>query len=97
MFPAVDDAVIDFVNIARSERLPVTISHIKSFVEQSAKCCKTDSFSASYRWLQKLLCRSPVQPSLKLDGRGGSSLPVGTAGRMIEIRDVLSQYDPKNI
>ena len=38
-----------------------------------------------------------MQPSLKLHGKAGSSLPVPTADRMVEIRDVLSQYDPKNI
>ena len=38
-----------------------------------------------------------MQPSFKLHGKAVPSLPAPTADRILEIRDVLSQYDPKNI
>ena len=53
MCPAIDNAVIKFINFARSQRLPVTSSHIKSCAEQAAKRSKIQSFSASNGWLQK--------------------------------------------
>ena len=47
MYPDIDNAVIEFINFARSQRLPVTSSHIKSCAEQAAKRYKIQSFSAS--------------------------------------------------
>ena len=96
-YPTLDNTATDFIKLTRSESLRVTSSHTKSCGEQSEKRCKIQSISESNGWLQKFLRRSPMQPSFQLHGTGGSSLPVGTDDRMIEIRDVLSQYDPKNI
>ena len=62
-YPGVDNHVVDFIKFARSERLPVTGSHIKLCAEQAAKHCKIQSFSVSRNWLQKFIRQSPMHPS----------------------------------
>ena len=73
---AVDNAVIDFINFARSQRLPVTSSHVQACALKAAKQHNIPSFSASNGWLHRFLRRSPVQPSFKFHGKGGTALPV---------------------
>ena len=97
MYPAIDHSVIEFINFARCERQPVTSNHIEPCAEQAAKRCKIQSFCASNGCLLKFLHRSPVQSSFKLHRKARSSLPVRNPDRIIEIREGLSQHDPKNI
>ena len=66
MCPTIDHAVIEFINFARCERLPVTSNHIKPCDEDAAKRCKIQSFCASIGCLLKFLLRSPEQSSFKM-------------------------------
>lgn len=90
-YPAIDAEVVEFVNFARSQRLPVSSCLIK-MCALLAERKNNIQFTASNGWLQKFIRRSTIQPSLKLHGKGGAPVAAGTELRMIEIRQILSTY-----
>ena len=77
-FKPIDDEVLNFINFVRSERLPVTKSHIQACARQAATNLSLSEFKASNGWLQNFLRRSGVQYSFKLHGKGGTRLTSGT-------------------
>ena len=96
-FPAIELGVGEFIRYIRSQRLPVTSSHVKACALRAAQALGISNFRPSNGWLQKFLRPSGVQSSFKLHGKGSSELPASTSSRMEEICNTLSTYEISNI
>lgn len=60
MYLEVEDKVVDIIKYARSQRLPVTNSHVKAFSLREATTLGMSTFKASNCWVFKFLRRSIV-------------------------------------
>ena len=78
-FTPIDDGVVNFTNYVRSQRLPVTKSHLQECARQARINFNILEFKASNGWLQFFLRRSGVQSSFMFHGKGGTSMASGTA------------------
>ena len=96
-FPEIEDHVVNFITFTRNQRLPVTMSLIQERAKMIAESLGIMNFAASRGWLDKFLRRSPIQPSFKLYGKGNASLPALHAERMNELRQIVSEYEVRNV
>ena len=96
-YPEIEERVIEFISLARSQRLPVSMRLIRERALMTAESLKINSFKASPGWLEKFLRRTSVQPSFKLHGKGNSQLSKNHLTRIEEIRQIASEYDVSNI
>ena len=75
----------------------MTLRLIQERARKEAETRNILNCHASRGWVQKFLRRPPAQPSFRLHGKGGVTLPIDHAERMREVREISSQYRLKNI
>ena len=96
-YPVIDARVINFISYARSQRLPVTSSHVQQYARNAAANEGINKFKAVNEWLEKFLHRSSIHPSFRMHGESGNTQVSGTDNRMEEIRGILSICELRNI
>ena len=96
-YPTLDQQVIQFINFARSERLPVSMRLIQAQAKLAAENLDMTTVKASAGWLIRFLRCLSVQTSFKLRGKGNSFIPVGHADYMSSLLEIMAQYSARNI
>ena len=90
--PAMDREVIQFINFARSQDLPVPLSQIKHGTLLTAGRLSKSGFSTSNERVQNYRRRSLVQPSCRLHGQASVSLPAGNEENVAAIRELCRSW-----
>ncbi len=96
-YSALEKRVCEFVDFASDQGLPVSKSSIQERASMNVEEMNLIPFSASNGWFEKFLVRNNIQPSLRLDGRGDSSLPIMNAEIMQDIRQEAVKFQLKHI
>ena len=96
-YPVIDQGVFEFAAFLRDQRIPVSLGLLQTRARMIAEKHNISAFRASRGWISRFLRRTGVQLSLKLHGKGGSSLPEGHSTRMSEIREISREYRLSNI
>ena len=96
-YPDIERDVLEFIGFVRNERLPVTLSLIRTRPLLSGGVCQHNDFKAARGWVAKFLRCTRVQPSLRLHGKRGIEITDQSMERMEEIRSIAAEYSLDNI
>ena len=96
-YPEVDTEVEAFVSYARSLGLPVTRELMQERALPAAVTRGITTFKASNGYIEKFMKRAGIDSSVRLHGRGVSTIPSGHEERMNQIHDTCSLYPLRNI
>ena len=96
-YPILEQRIVEFITFTRQQRLLVSSKLLTTRALTIASELDIEGFHASNGWLEKFIRKSPVQPSFKLHGKGGSVLPSSHVERMEQIRDIAKHYHVSNI
>ena len=96
-YPEVDAEVEAFVSYARSSGLPVTRELMQERALTAALTRGISTFKESNGYIEKFMKRAGIDISVRLHGRGGSTIPNGHEERMNQIRDICYLYPLRNI
>ena len=91
-YPEIDAKLIEFMQFARSQRLPVSRSILRERARMAAESSSITAFKASNGYMQRFLRRNHIQKSIWLHGKGSSLVPMDHAIRMAEIRSTAREY-----
>ena len=96
-YPEVDESLMEFLQFARSQRLPVSRTILQQRVRITADRLNVSGFKATNRCIDRFLRRNPIEKSIQLHGKGSSFVPMDHAIRMEEIRSTVGKYPMKTV
>ena len=96
-YPEVDAELEAFIAFARSLGLPVTRELMQERALTTAITKGITNFKASNGYIENFMRRAGIQSSVRLHGRGGSTIPNGHEERMNQIQEICSMYPLQNI
>ena len=96
-YPEIDAELMEFLQFARSQRLPISRTILQQRARIAAERLNVSEFKASNGYIDRFLRRNPVQKSIGLHGKGSSYFPMDHTIRMEEIRSTVGNYPMKMV
>ena len=95
--PEVEKRVTSFITFVRQQRLPVTLSLLRTRAKMAAGELGIYDFKASDGWIRRYRKRHGLGNSIRLHGKGDVHVSESALQRMEEIRKVMEDYELCNI